>query len=98
MAESAAIIVVYQPTRGLDMAAAEAVLIRLTEAADASTTVVIISSNIEELLRISDRIVVMNGGRFTGEVAGDEMTIERIGTLMTQGQGVPSQAARGEHV
>jgi simple sugar transport system ATP-binding protein len=26
------------------------------------------------------------------------MTIERIGTLMTQGQGVPSQAARGEHV
>lgn len=98
MAESAAIIVVYQPTRGLDMAAAEAVLIRLTEAADAGTTVVIISSNIEELLRISDRIVVMNGGRFTGEVVGDEMTIERIGTLMTQGQGVPSQAARGEHV
>lgn len=98
MAESAPIVVVYQPTRGLDVAAAEAVLMRLAQAADAGTTVVIISSNIEELLRISDRIVVMNGGRFTGEVTGEEMTIERIGTLMTLRQGVQPQAARGEHV
>lgn len=98
MAESAAIMVAYQPTRGLDMAAAEAVLIRLAEAADDGTTVVIISSNIEELLRVSDRILVMNGGRFTGEVTGDEMTVERIGTLMTLGRGVQSKAAGEKHV
>ncbi|MDW8844341.1 ABC transporter ATP-binding protein [Erwinia sp. MMLR14_017] len=98
MAESASIIVVYQPTRGLDMAAAEAVLTRLADAADSGTSVIIISSNIEELLRVSDRIVVMNGGRITGEVTGDDMSFEKIGTLMTSGRGVQSTAAGAEHV
>lgn len=90
MAQAASIVVVYQPTRGLDMAAAEAVLMRLADAADAGTTVLIISSNIEELIRVSDRIVVMNGGRITGAVAGDEMNIESIGTLMTSGRATPN--------
>ncbi|WP_058972418.1 ABC transporter ATP-binding protein [Type-D symbiont of Plautia stali] len=98
MAQSASIIVVYQPTRGLDIAAAEAVLMRLAEAADAGTTVLIISSNIEELIRVSDRIVVMNGGRITGEVTGEAMNIERIGTLMTSGRSEPVKAAGGVHV
>ncbi|KHJ65919.1 ABC transporter [Pantoea rodasii] len=98
MAQSASIIVVYQPTRGLDIAAAEAVLMRLAEAADAGTTVLIISSNIEELIRVSDRIVVMNGGRITGEVTGEAMNIERIGTLMTSGRSDPVKAAGGVHV
>lgn len=98
MAESASIVVVYQPTRGLDMAAAEAVLSRLAEAADDGTTVLIISSSIEELIRIADRIVVMNGGRITGEVSGNDMTIEKIGSLMTLGQGTQSHATGNEHV
>lgn len=93
LAESASVIAVYQPTRGLDMAAAEAVLTRLADAADAGTTVIIISSNIEELIRMSDRIVVMNGGWITGEVTGDEMSVERIGTLMTVGLNLPSKTA-----
>lgn len=98
MAQAASIIVVYQPTRGLDMAAAEAVLMRLAEAADAGTTVLIISSNIEELIRVSDRIVVMNGGRITGEVSGEAMNIERIGTLMTSGRSGQLQGAGEGHV
>lgn len=98
LAAQAAIIVVYQPTRGLDMAAAEAVLMRLAEAADSGTSVMIISANIEELIRVSDRIVVMNGGRITGEVTGSEMTLENIGTLMTTGRGASLQAAEAEHV
>ncbi|RWR26189.1 ABC transporter ATP-binding protein [Sinirhodobacter populi] len=84
MAEDAPVIAVYQPTRGLDVAAAEAVLARLAEAADRGTTVVMISSNIEELIRVSDRIVVLNGGRVTGEVSGAGMVIEKIGPLMTR--------------
>ncbi len=98
MAEAASIIAVYQPTRGLDMAAAEAVLSQLAEAADAGTTVLIISSSIEELIRVSDRIVVINGGRITGEVSGNDMSIEKIGALMTQGLGAQSPAAEVEHV
>jgi simple sugar transport system ATP-binding protein len=90
MAENAAVIVVYQPTRGLDVAAAEAVLTRLSAAADGGTCVVIISSNIEELMRICDRILVLNGGRITGEVSGTNMTVQAIGPLMTQGRHTPS--------
>jgi ABC-type uncharacterized transport system ATPase subunit len=86
MAEGAHILVVYQPTRGLDVAAAEAVLTRLAEAATTGTCVVMISSNIEELIRVSDRIVVLNGGRITGEVTGSAMNVQGIGPLMTQGR------------
>ena len=98
MAESASIVLVYQPTRGLDMAAANTVLTRLADAADAGTTVMIISSNIEELIRLADRIVVMNGGRISGEVSGEEMTIEKIGSLMTSSQGRSSNVAGEHHV
>lgn len=86
MDQAASIIVVYQPTRGLDVAAAEAVLRRLAAAADAGTSVVIISSNIEELIRVSDRILVVNGGRITGELTGTEMSVKAIGPLMTLGR------------
>lgn len=71
---------------------------RLADAADAGTSVLIISSNIEELIRVSDRIVVMNGGRITGEVTGEAMNIERIGTLMTSGRSLSLQGAGEVHV
>ncbi len=98
MAECASIIVVYQPTRGLDLAAAATVLSRLADVADAGTTVIIISSNIEELIRVSDRIVVMNGGRVTGEVRGDAMSLGDIGALMTLGRGAYSKPEGEQHV
>jgi simple sugar transport system ATP-binding protein len=84
--QAVSIVVVYQPTRGLDVAAAEAVLTRLAEAADSGTCVVVISSNIEELIRVSDRILVVNGGRITGEVTGGDMSVKAIGPLMTLGR------------
>lgn len=85
MDQAASVLVVYQPTRGLDVAAAEAVLTRLSQAADAGTCVLVISSNIEELIRLSDRILVVNGGRITGEVKGANMSVAAIGPLMTLG-------------
>ncbi|WPO97851.1 ABC transporter ATP-binding protein [Pseudomonas sp. HR96] len=96
--QAAAVVVVYQPTRGLDVAAAEAVLTRLAAAADAGTCVVVISSNIEELIRVSDRILVMNAGRITGSVQGAEMTVQAIGPLMTQGRSCPAPSPELEPV
>ncbi|WP_213881163.1 ABC transporter ATP-binding protein [Pseudomonas sp. dw_358] len=90
MDQQASIVVVYQPTRGLDVAAAEAVLTRLAEAAENGTCVVIISSNIEELIRVSDRIVVLNGGRITGEVSGAGLSVKAIGPLMTLHHPLPT--------
>jgi simple sugar transport system ATP-binding protein len=91
--QQASIIVVYQPTRGLDVAAAEAVLTRLAGAADSGACVVIISSNIDELIRVSDRILVVNGGRITGEVTGAAMSVKAIGPLMTQRRPTHSSVA-----
>ena len=71
---------------------------RLAEAADAGTTVLIISSNIEELIRLSDRIVVMNGGRITGEVSDNVMTLGNIGQMMTLGRNTSPAAAEPAHV
>jgi ABC-type uncharacterized transport system ATPase subunit len=90
--QGAEVLVAYQPTRGLDVAAAEAVLTRLAAAADAGTCVVVISSNIEELIRLADRIVVVNGGRITGQVSGACLTARAIGPLMTQARSLPSLA------
>lgn len=84
MDDGASMIVVYQPTRGLDVAAAEAVLARLAQAAEQGKAIVMISSNIDELIRVSDRIVVLNAGRITGEVSGASMSVEAIGPLMTR--------------
>jgi simple sugar transport system ATP-binding protein len=84
MDAGAQVVVAYQPTRGLDVAAAEAVLGRLAAAADAGTAVVVISSNLDELIRLCDRIVVMNGGRITGEVRGEDMSVQALAPLMTR--------------
>ncbi|MFF7709099.1 ATP-binding cassette domain-containing protein [Pseudomonas sp. NPDC007930] len=95
--QAAPILLVYQPTRGLDVAAAEAVLERLAAAACAGTCVVIISSNIDELIRVADRIVVLNGGYITGEVRGAGMSVSAIGPLMTQGRPTPSTTPEPAH-
>jgi len=82
--EDAPVVIVYQPTRGLDVAASEDVLKRLREAANAGKAVLVISSNLDEIMRISDRIVVLYAGQTVGEVTGDTPR-EVIGDLMTGG-------------
>ena len=78
-------LVVYQPTRGLDVAASEEVLTRLRAAADAGIAVLLISSNLQEIMRISDRIKVLFEGSFAGEVAGADATADRLGRWMVGG-------------
>jgi simple sugar transport system ATP-binding protein len=82
--EDAPVVIVYQPTRGLDVAASADVLKRLREAANAGKAVLVISSNLDEIMRISDRIVVLYAGQTVGEVTSDTPR-EVIGDLMTGG-------------
>jgi simple sugar transport system ATP-binding protein len=83
--EDAPTVIVYQPTRGLDVAASEEVLKRLREAANAGKAVLIISSNLDEIMRVSDRIIVLYAGQTVGEVTS-ETPREVIGDLMTGGR------------
>ncbi|WP_197975532.1 ABC transporter ATP-binding protein [Rhizobium sp. CFBP 8762] len=82
--EDAPTVIVYQPTRGLDVAASEEVLKRLRQAANGGKAVLIISSNLDEILRVSDRIVVLYAGQTVGKVTSDTPR-EIIGDLMTGG-------------
>ncbi len=72
-----------EPTRGVDVGSKDEIYHEIEKIALEGAAVLFISSELEELLRVSDRILVMHEGRITGEVTGKEMTEEAIMTLAT---------------
>lgn len=76
------IILANQPTRGLDFAATEFVREQLVKAAEQGVGVLLVSSELDELLALSHRIIVMFRGRIVGELTRDEFDVNRIGLLM----------------
>ncbi len=72
------VLILDEPTRGLDVGAKYEIYCIINELAEAGRGVVVISSEMPELLGICDRICVMNDGAFVGEFAGAEATQEKI--------------------
>ena len=70
---SLALLVACQPTRGLDVGAVEFVHKRLIEERDRGTAVVIISTELDEVVALADRIAVMYRGRIVGIVPPDTL-------------------------
>ena len=81
-----AVLVAAQPTRGLDVGAIEYVSERLREAARQGVGVLLISTELEEVLDLADRIVVIFRGRIVGEMDRAGMDVERLGLLMSGAQ------------
>lgn len=75
-------LVASQPTRGLDVGAAEFVHTQLLARRAAGGGVLLISEDLEELLALADRIVVMFDGRIVGEMPVTDATPEALGLLM----------------
>lgn len=75
-----------EPTRGIDIGAKAEIYKMLQGLAAQGKAIVVISSELEEVLRLSHRIVVMCEGRITGELDGRTATQEEIMTLATQRQ------------
>jgi len=73
-----------EPTRGIDVGAKSEIHKLLRELANQGKAIVMISSELPEILRMSDRVVVMCEGRITGELMPEEATQERIMLLATQ--------------
>jgi ribose transport system ATP-binding protein len=73
-----------EPTRGIDVGAKAEIYKLLRSLADQGKAIVTISSELPEILRVSDRIVVMCEGRITGELMAKDATQERIMQLATQ--------------
>ncbi len=81
--DSPQLVIACQPTRGLDREAAKLIYKIISEAVSRGMSVILFSSDIDELFEISDRILVMFNQRIAGEVARDNFAIETIGALMT---------------
>jgi len=73
-----------EPTRGIDIGAKNEIYKLLRSLADQGKAIVMISSELPEILRMSDRIIVMCEGRITGELLPQQATQERIMQLATQ--------------
>lgn len=71
-----------QPTRGLDVGAVSAVYHRIRAAAEAGAGVLLVSSELDELISVADRILVIFRGKIVGETRAEPSTREVIGRLM----------------
>ena len=78
------ILIFDEPTRGIDVGAKSEIYRLLNDLAQQGKAIIMISSELPEILRMSHRIVVMCEGRITGELSAAEATQERIMTLATQ--------------
>ncbi len=87
------VVVVSQPTRGLDFAAADSVISRLQRARDRGAAVLFISSDLEEVLLVGDRVGVIRGGVMGQSLPRREATREALGSQMTGA----SSAGSGGH-
>lgn len=76
------LIAAMHATRGLDVGAIEYVHNRILEQREAGTAVLYISTELEELMNISDRIAVMFRGEIMGIVRPEDVTVEEIGLMM----------------
>jgi simple sugar transport system ATP-binding protein len=76
-------VIFAKPTYGLDVQNILATRRRIKEAAQAGIATILISTDLEELLELSDRIAVMSRGRLAGTLANDRNARRRVGALMT---------------
>ncbi len=72
------ILIFDEPTRGIDVGAKSEIYKLLNELAEEGKSIIMISSELPEILRMSHRIMVMCEGRITGELSANEATQERI--------------------
>ncbi len=85
LAHSSNLLLANQPTRGLDLGVIEYVYKQLIAKRNDGYAILLASEELEDLLNLSDRILVMSGGRITGVVDPESTTIEEIGFLMAGG-------------
>jgi putative multiple sugar transport system ATP-binding protein len=85
------VLILDEPTRGIDVGAKFEIYAIMNELANQGRGVVMISSEMPELLGMCDRIYVMNEGRIVGELTREEASQERIMALILKGEGAGAQ-------
>ena len=76
------LVIASQPTRGLDVGSIEYIHKRIVEQRDAGAAILIVSTELEEVIAVGDRVAVMYGGQIVGILEGEAATFEAVGMLM----------------
>ena len=87
------VLILDQPTRGLDVGSIEFIHRRIIQQRDAGTAILLVSAELDEVLEVSDRIGVMFRGRVVDFVDGRTAKREDIGLLMATGGRAPAEVA-----
>ena len=78
LAAESKVLIFDEPTRGIDVGAKQEIYNLMRELANDGIAIIMISSDMEELLGMSDRIIVLSEGRFAGEVAREQFSQDLI--------------------
>jgi ABC-type sugar transport system ATPase subunit len=92
LATNPRLLIVDEPTRGVDVGARAEIYRLLRDLADKGVALIVVSSDLPEVLALADRIVVMADGQLAGEMAGDGATEEAILSLATRFTTLPKAA------
>lgn len=76
-------LVAVQPTRGLDVGAIESIHKKMIESRDSGSAVLLVSLELDEVMNVSDRILVMYEGEIVGEFDPKEITVQELGLYMS---------------
>ena len=79
------VLLVSQPTRGVDIGAIEFIHRQLVALRDQGCAILLVSAELEEVTSLSDRLLIIHEGKIAGEVDPKIATLEEIGLLMTRG-------------
>jgi ABC-type uncharacterized transport system ATPase subunit len=88
LADGARLVVAAQPTQGVDVGATEFIRRHLATMRAKGTAILLISSELSEIVDLADRVYVLFGGEVVAEVTGSEIDEERLGLLMMGGRRV----------
>ncbi len=87
LARKPKVLVAYYPTRGLDVHTAEATRSLLLSARQGGAAIVLISEDLEEVMSLSDRLMVMYRGQVVGQAHSEDISVHEVGLLMTGHRG-----------
>jgi general nucleoside transport system ATP-binding protein len=87
LAREPKILLIGQPTRGVDIGAIEFIHRQLILRREAGCAILLVSVELDEVMALADRILVMCGGRIVGDLPADEADERKLGLLMANAQG-----------
>ncbi len=85
LAADPSLLIASQPTRGVDVGSIEFIHSRIVDARDRGAAVLLVSAELDEVLGLADRVVVMYDGRLVAEMAAEDVDRGSIGRLMAGG-------------